>query len=79
MQILRQYTFPVLFFGIFGLLFSPFSCTSDTPGRPRPDVSNIRVSVPLLRFDQDIFALDTAHVTEGLTALGQKYPEMLPL
>lgn len=79
MQLLRQYAFPVLLFGIFGLLFSPFSCTSDTPGRPRPDVSNIRVSVPLLRFDQDIFALDTAHVTEGLTALGQKYPEMLPL
>ncbi|MBU6340313.1 MAG: hypothetical protein KGS48_02355 [Bacteroidetes bacterium] len=44
-----------------------------------PDVSHIQVETPIRRFDQDLFALDTTNLAEGLKQLEQKYPEMLPL
>ena len=44
-----------------------------------PNVSNIKVKVELLRFEQDLFALDTNNLEPGLDALGKKYPEMLSL
>lgn len=46
---------------------------------PRPDVSDIKVDVQLLRFEQDIFALDTAQLQMGMQNLLGKYPVMLPL
>jgi len=44
-----------------------------------PDVSNIQVSLKTLRFDQDFFAIDTNNIDAGLTAVRQKYPQLLPL
>ncbi|MEI6407937.1 MAG: hypothetical protein WCR52_01020 [Bacteroidota bacterium] len=44
-----------------------------------PNVSNIKVKVELLRFEQDLFALDTNNLEPGLDALGKKYPAMLSL
>jgi hypothetical protein len=44
-----------------------------------PDVSGIKVAVKLQRFEQDIFALDTNKVDDGLPQLAQKYPGLLQL
>ncbi|MBL7775219.1 MAG: hypothetical protein JNK89_04410 [Saprospiraceae bacterium] len=43
------------------------SCTEETTTPAR-----------ILRFDQALFALDTAQLTPGLQALSEKYPEFLP-
>ena len=32
-----------------------------------------------MRFDQDLFAIDTNDVDAALVQLGEKYPDMLPL
>lgn len=42
-----------------------------------PDVSNIKVSLQTSRFDQDLYAIDTNHVAEGLKKLYTKYPDFL--
>lgn len=68
-------------------LFALFFCLSlliitacgDDNRTPRPDVSDIKVELQLLRFEQDIFALDTADLQMGMQRLLGKYPEMLPL
>jgi hypothetical protein len=44
-----------------------------------PDVSGIQVDLKLMRFEQDIFALDTANLQSGMERLLGKYPLMLPL
>ena len=43
-----------------------------------PDVSDITVQVHLDRFDQALFALDTANIEAGLKDLAAKYPDFLP-
>lgn len=67
----------------FGVMLTGFllicSCEQPTRKRDKPDVSDIDVSVSLLRFDQDLFALDTADLEAGLNRLTAKYPDMLPL
>jgi hypothetical protein len=40
-----------------------------------PDVEGIKVNLQVQRFDQDFFALDTTHLSAGLDALSQKYPQ----
>jgi hypothetical protein len=50
------------------------SCNS---GEDLPDVTDIAVNVQLSRFDNDLFALDTASIDAGLNALGQRYPDFL--
>jgi hypothetical protein len=40
-----------------------------------PDVSNINVPLSTLRFEKDLFALDSNYLDEGLTALQKKYPD----
>jgi len=68
-------------------LFALFFCLSlliitacgDDNRTPRPDVSDLKVELQLLRFEQDIFALDTADLQMGMQRLLGKYPEMLPL
>ena len=52
------------------------SCGND---RNVPDVSGIQVDIKVQRFEKDLFALDTAHLEEGMAQLMQKYPDMLPL
>ena len=42
-------------------------------------MSKIKVDVQLLRFEQDIFALDTTNLQMGMQNLLGKYPVMLPL
>ena len=51
------------------------SCTNNKKG---PDVSDIKVTVPVQRFEQDLFKLDTTHIAAGLDDLQKKYPSFLP-
>ncbi len=51
-----------------------FSCNG---GKDKPDVSGIPVKLETLRFEQDLFALDTNNIGPSLQALQQKYPGFL--
>lgn len=48
-----------------------FSCKSKKAG---PDVSGIKVSVNLERFDKDFFSIDTNHLYAGLQKTAANYP-----
>lgn len=39
-----------------------------------PDVSGIKVSAAIQRFDRDFFSADTSHIIESLQAVDKKYP-----
>jgi hypothetical protein len=58
-------------------LITLLSCGGGTR-RNDPDVSDVEVNLRLLRFDQDLFALDTARLDDGVEALAAKYPDFLP-
>src|SRR5687767_12042942 len=62
----------VLFLSIF--LF--FSCSNDSSG---PDVSKIKVEVPVERFEKDFFSMDTIAIEKGLSALRVKYPALFSI
>ena len=49
------------------------SCTS----KKIPDVSNIKVQLKVLRFEQDFFAMDTTHIDQALQQVSNKYPGFL--
>ncbi len=57
--------FKILAFFAVLLLVQP-SCQEDAP------------PVVLLRFDEDLMALDSAHLPEGLEQLANRYPDFLP-
>ncbi|MDP4261082.1 MAG: hypothetical protein Q8941_01010 [Bacteroidota bacterium] len=44
-----------------------------------PDVSGIKASLTIQRFDEDFFSLDTTDIENGLSTLQAKYPDFLPL
>ena len=54
-------------------IFALQACQPDEQ-RELPDVSDIEVEVPLYRFEQELFALDTTRLDTGLEALEEKYP-----
>lgn len=64
--------------GLLAFLAVLGGCGSDDD-RNIPDVSGINLEVKVWRFDQDLFALDTANLETGMEQLAQKYPVMLPL
>jgi len=45
----------------------------------KPNVSDIKVDVNVLRFDKDFFAMDTSRLPQSLTNLHKKYPSFLSL
>ena len=49
------------------------SCTS----KKIPDVSNIKVQLKVLRFEQDFFAMDTTNIDQALQQVSNKYPGFL--
>lgn len=53
-------------------------CTACTSRKKAPDVSHIPVTVSIARFDQDLIAVDTNRVAEGLDSLHAQYPVFLP-
>jgi hypothetical protein len=58
---------------LFFLLFLSvlYSCNDKSTA---PDVSGISVSIPVIRFDQDFFRIDTNDLSGGLRQLQQKHP-----
>jgi len=66
-----KYILPIL----FALIFFT-ACTNRDKG---PDVSNIKVEVPVERFDRDFFSTDTIHIVKGLRDLEVKYPSLFPI
>ena len=51
-----------------------FSCSNQPP---KPDVSGIPVKLDVLRFDQELFQLDTTDMPRAMQELQQKYPVFL--
>ena len=51
------------------------SCGNNTD--KAPDISNIKVSVRSMRFDKDMYAIDTNHIGDGLKQVKQKYPDFM--
>lgn len=45
--------------------------------KKNPDVSNINVPLKLLRFDKDLFAIDTNNISASLDRLQEKYPSFI--
>ena len=68
-----------LFSLVFLFAVLVFTACGDDNRTPRPDVSDIKVELQLLRFEQDIFALDTTDMQMEMQGLLGKYPVMLPL
>lgn len=57
---------------ISGLAFLLFSCGSKKKG---PDVSKIKVDLPIERFDQIFFSMDTNHLKMGLQKTAAAFPD----
>jgi hypothetical protein len=58
-----------LFLILVSIVF--FSCNS---GEKIPDVSNVKIELSTLRFEKELFTLDTVHFTTQLDQLIAKYP-----
>jgi len=58
------------------LVFAFISCNDSTG---KPNVSDIKVNVKIVRFDKDFFAIDTNRLDQSLNMLHRKYPSFLPL
>lgn len=52
------------------------SCGQNDKG---PDISGIQVKLPVERFEEGFFAIDTLRIPEGLTSLQARYPEFYPV
>ncbi len=61
---------------ITALLFFATSCTND---RKRLDVSHIKIEVPIERFEQAFFKLDTLSLPQGLQNLRNTFPSFYPV
>ena len=55
----------------FLILISFFGCTNSKG----PDVSSIKVDVPIERFDKSFFSIDTNNIANGLKGLVTNYPD----
>lgn len=44
-----------------------------------PDVSDIKVRLPVERFDENFFSIDTLNADSGLNELNRKFPDLLPV
>ena len=58
-------------------LFYLIGCSGE-PRRNDPDVSNVDVNLQILRFDRDLFAIDTVRLDADLEKLSTRYPDFLP-
>lgn len=56
------------------IIFTAAACRNN---KNIPDVSNVKLSVGVQRFEQDFFALDTNNLNPGLDELSRKYPQFL--
>ena len=52
------------------------SCTNS---KTKPDVSDIKMTLNIERFDKDFFSIDTSNLNNSLEQLYKKYPSFLPV
>jgi hypothetical protein len=64
---------------ILPFLFALILFTACTNRDKGPDVSKIKVEVPVERFDKDFFSMDTIGIEKGLRNLEVKYPTLYPI
>lgn len=70
--------FDWLLIGLFFCCFE-FSACQKSNRDPVPDVSNIAVDLKWIRFDKELFEIDTNTLSHDLLTLIQKYPEFSKL
>jgi hypothetical protein len=58
---------------VIALFFVAVLCSCNTKEKT-PDVSNIKVDLPVHRFERDLFSLDLQHLSASLDTLYRKYP-----
>lgn len=63
---------------LYTVIIASFSFAACTGDKKIPNVSNIEINLEVQRFEQDFFAIDTNHISAGITMLQQKYPVFLP-
>ena len=63
---------------LFGICLLIGSCTSNQR-EPLPDISKIQIDFKLIRFEQELFQLDTNSLESELLKLSDKYPEFTNL
>lgn len=61
---------------VFLLLVSFISCKNK---KDTPDISGIKADVRIERFDRDFFAIDTNRISQELSFLSAKYPELITI
>jgi len=59
-------------------LFTACNQNADSDQPDTPDVSDIKVSAVIRRFDKDLFSMDTTRFLESLSQLAARYPAALP-
>ena len=64
---------------ILPVLFTLILFTACTDRDKGPDVSKIKVEIPVERFDKDFFSMDTIGIEKGLRNLEVKYPSLFPI
>jgi len=64
----------LIFFSLFALTFVFVGCGDDDKDKYIPDVSNIVVDVPIKRFEQDLFNIDSTNMEASLSELEKKHP-----
>src|SRR5664279_1996767 len=52
-----------------------FSCRSN---KNIPDVSDIKVNLEIVRYEQDFFSMDTMNIAAAINSLQKKYPKFTP-
>ena len=63
---------------LFGIFLLIWACNEDKV-KNIPDVSHIKTELNIVRFDQELFAVDTNNVQVGLEKLQAKYPDFFEL
>lgn len=74
----KFYYYLPLLITFFIALLGLGSCQNDSEEKI-PDVSHIKLSVKVQRFDQDLFAIDTANLSVGIANLLEKHPLMMEI
>lgn len=67
---MKIFFIPILFIVLFS------ACSNQESS---PDVSGIKMAIPVERFDQHFFSIDTTDIESSLASLRKKYPSLLPL
>ncbi|MFZ9660985.1 MAG: hypothetical protein ACO29O_03825 [Chitinophagaceae bacterium] len=59
----------------FLYILTAFILLSCHSGKDIPDISHIKVNLQVMRFDKDLFALDSSNLNRSIASLSAKYPQ----